>query len=78
MEFEEITENMKVFPGEYLLYVPRNTIVLCGAYTGAIIRALDNGSLLEDKVENFKKIKLNREERVGRTAYISRCKGCGS
>jgi hypothetical protein len=78
MDFEEITESSKVFPGEYLLYVPRNTIVLCGAYTGDIIRALDNGALIEDKPANFKKINLNREERSGRRNYISRCKGCGS
>jgi|TARA_Y100000310_G_scaffold335389_2_gene417317 hypothetical protein len=75
MEFEEITEDAKVFPGEFLLHVPKKTIVVCGAFKGDTIRVLDNGRLVEDKVQNFKKIKLNDNEREER--YVSRCKGCG-
>ena len=32
MEFYKIEEEAKVFPGEYLLHVPSNQIVLCGAF----------------------------------------------
>jgi hypothetical protein len=32
MEFTEIDEQAKVFPGEYLLYSPQNRIVVCGAF----------------------------------------------
>ncbi len=74
MEFEEISENEKVVPGEFLLYVPKQAIVVCGAYKGKTIRALQNGRLLEDKVQNFKKIKLNKQEKKER--HVSRCKGC--
>jgi hypothetical protein len=74
MEFEEISEETKVFPGEFLLYIPKQAIVVCGAYKGNTIRALQNGRLLEDKTENFKKIKLNKQEKKER--YVSKCKGC--
>jgi len=76
MKFYDIGEESTVAPGEYLLYVPKNSIVLCGAFDGANIRALENGSLFEDKVENFKKITLTQRERKRR--HVSRCKGCGS
>ena len=76
MKFYDISEESTVAPGEYLLYVPKNSIVLCGAFDGTNIRALENGSLFEDKVENFKKITLTQRERKRR--YVSRCKGCGS
>lgn len=77
MDFEEITDDVNVFPGEYLLYVPKQMIVLCGAFKGDTIRALDTarGQLVEDKTENFKKIRLNKKER--KEKYVSRCKGCG-
>jgi len=75
MDFEEITDDVNVFPGEYLLYVPKKVIVVCGAYKGDTIRVLENGRLLEDKVENFKKIRLTKKERKERKR--ARCKGCG-
>lgn len=75
MEFEEILDDAKVFPGEFLLYVPKQTIVVCGAFKGETIRVLQNGRLLEDKTENFKKIKMNKQEQKER--YVSKCKGCG-
>lgn len=75
MEFEEILDDAKVFPGEFLLYVPKQTIVVCGAFKGSTIRVLQNGRLLEDKTENFKKIKMNKQEQKER--YVSKCKGCG-
>jgi len=76
MKFHDISDESTVAPGEYLLYVPKNSIVLCGAFDGTNIRALENGALFEDKVENFKKITLTQRERKRR--YVSRCKGCGS
>ena len=74
MEFEEITENHIVYPGEYLLYVPKQSIVICVAFKGDRIRALLNGRLIEDNAKNFKKIKLNKSER--KKKYFSRCKAC--
>ena len=75
MEFQLIEESSKIFPGEYLLHKPTSQIVMCGAYKKrhGIIKALVNGKLMEDKVENFRKILLNKEER---TSGIKR-KGCG-
>ena len=45
MKFVDIAEESKVFPGEYVLYEPTNTIVLCGAFIREenIIKALGNG-----------------------------------
>ena len=75
MEFIEINEGKSVFPGEYLLYVPRQKVVVCGAFkpNEDRIRALVDGELVEDQSSHFKKIKLNRTERKDRTAR----KGCG-
>lgn len=76
MDFYEIKEDAIVSPGEYVLYVPHNKIVLCGAFNRAkdFMRVLDNGHLVEDKIHNFKKIKLSiAEHREGKS---SRCKGC--
>ena len=75
MKFDEITEDTQVYPGEYLLYVPKKAIVVCGAYKGDTIRALDNGRLLEDRVENFKKIRITNKER--KEQRRAKCKGCG-
>jgi hypothetical protein len=78
MEFYDITEEAKVYPGEYLLYKPRMEIVLCGAYipTRNKIKALARGSMIEDSIQNFQKIKLNKKENQQRKS--TRCKGCGS
>jgi hypothetical protein len=76
MEFYEITDEDKPHPGEYILYVPSRAIVLCGAYTGARIKALHNGKLIEDKAENFMKIKIGTKEK--RKKFFSKCKACGS
>ena len=78
MEFMEITENVKVSTGEYLLYEPAQKIVLCGGFSRDRdrVQALLDGRYIEDKIRNFKKIKLNKQEQ--RTRRISRCKGCGA
>tara|TARA_R110002110_G_scaffold153901_1_gene347603 strand:+ start:247 stop:483 length:237 start_codon:yes stop_codon:yes gene_type:complete len=76
MEFYDIKDDLKVFPGEYLLYRPQQRIVLCGAYLKSQkkIKALSEGRMIIDKVENFQKIKLTSQEHKNRAA--SRCKGC--
>ena len=76
MKFDKIKRNSKVFPGEYLLHVPTNEIVICGAYNYEknFIRCLTNNGVITDKVLNFKKISLSTKERKERRAL--RCKGC--
>tara|TARA_Y100000592_G_C5410372_1_gene287768 strand:+ start:357 stop:590 length:234 start_codon:yes stop_codon:yes gene_type:complete len=76
MKFYEIKDDDKVVPGEYVLHVPTKTIVLCGAFDGKQIRALSGGALVEDVIENFKKIQITEHER--RTnKYVASCKSCG-
>lgn len=77
MEFYDIKDDLKVFPGEYILHKPQQKIVLCGAYLKSEnkIKALSEGKVFMDKVENFQKIKLTPAEQKSRT--VSRCKGCG-
>lgn len=76
MKFDNINEQSKVFPGEYLLHVPTNEIVLCGAYnyTKNFVRCLTNNGMITDKVANFKKIQLTKSEKKARRAR--KCKGC--
>lgn len=76
MKFEEISKESKVYPGEYILHQPTQSIVLCGAFKrkDGTIRVMANGRLMEDKIENFKKIQLSPEEQLSRK--INRCKGC--
>ena len=77
MDFYDIGESAIVSPGEYVFYVPSHAIVLCGAFNKEenFMRVFTNGRLIEDKIENFKKIKLSRQEQKERKK--SRCKGCG-
>ncbi len=77
MEFENITDKIKVHPGEYILHKPTQQIVLCGAYRPAEgkIKALARGRLLEDKIENFQKIKLSPKEK--RESKRGGCRKCG-
>lgn len=77
MKFEEISETQKVTPGEYVLHEPTKQIVMCGAFNreADFIRAIGMGRSLQDKISNFKKIKLTEEEKQDRK--VSRCKGCG-
>lgn len=77
MKFIEIKDDKKVFPGEYLLYVPKQKVVVCGAYKPkeGRIRALVDGQLIEDKISNFKKIKLDKKERRDRV-HRRGCGGC--
>ncbi len=77
MQFDEITETQKVTPGEYVLHEPTKQIVMCGAFNreNDFIRAIGMGRSLEDKISNFKKIRLTEEEQKDRR--VSKCKGCG-
>jgi len=77
MELIEITENQKTLPGEYIYHIPSREVVLCGSFNRESdqIRVLARGRLFIDKIGNFKKIKLNNNEKKERKA--SRCKGCG-
>jgi len=73
MEFYKIEEEAKVFPGEYLLHVPSNQIVLCGAFKRiqGLIKYMAHGKLAEDKIENFNKIKTNKRMKPRKS-----CGGC--
>jgi|TARA_Y100000310_G_C20272145_1_gene618520 hypothetical protein len=76
MQFEDIGAKCTVVPGEYLLHNPTQQIVLCGAFKPqeGKIKALANGRLIEDNIENFRKIKLDRKERISRVK--GGCGGC--
>ena len=77
MKFIDINTESKIYPGEYLLYIPKREIVLCGAYMPSKnkIKALSNGRMIEDNISNFQKIELNKQER--KESLSTRCKGCG-
>ncbi len=76
MKFIEIKENDSVHPGEYILHIPSNQIVLCGSFSREknLVRVMMRGKLHEDTIDNFQKIHINRKERQSMTA--TRCKGC--
>ena len=77
MNFTEIDDSSKVFPGEYLRYSPTQSVVLCGAFNREqdFIRAYGNGKYIEDKIVNFKKIELERKEQK-QLSKNKRCGGC--
>ena len=78
MKFIDIRENDKVHPGEYVLHLPTNQIVLCGSFNRAsdTMKVMLRGKLHEDKIENFQKIQMSQREK--RMSSYSRCKGCSS
>jgi hypothetical protein len=77
MEFLDIHEDSKVYPGEYLLHTPTSQIVMCGAFkkVEGVVKFLVQGRLQDDKVENFQKLKLTKQERRSRQPRRS-CGGC--
>tara|TARA_R110002020_G_scaffold95382_5_gene228968 strand:- start:2187 stop:2429 length:243 start_codon:yes stop_codon:yes gene_type:complete len=77
MKFKEIEDGGRVVPGEYILHVPSQSVVLCGAFKRreGTIKALKNGTLMEDKIENFHKIELDPSQRRLRPGKRS-CGGC--
>jgi hypothetical protein len=76
VEFYDITDDVKVSPGEYLLHEPSSAIVLCGAFRPSEdkIRVLGSAGMFEDIIKNFKKIKVDRKS--PRDRPLGRCKGC--
>jgi len=78
MKFYEITEELKVSPGEYILHEPTQQVVLCGAFNrgGNLIRVMAQGKMFTDQIKNFKKIRIGRKERK-EIRSRSGCKGCG-
>tara|TARA_Y100000034_G_scaffold82172_1_gene98490 strand:- start:1618 stop:1854 length:237 start_codon:yes stop_codon:yes gene_type:complete len=74
MEFQDIKEDTKVYPGEYLLHNPSQQIVLCGAFKPheGTIKAFVGGRLIEDKIAHFQQINLP----AGHAKKLSR-RGCG-
>ena len=76
MDFTDITDELKVFPGEYVYHEPSKAIVLVGAFNREedFIRGLRNGRLMEDRVSHFKKINLTRRET--KLFNRTRCKSC--
>lgn len=77
MEFIEINEDSKVYPGEYLLHIPTNRVVICGAFIKEerLIKALKEGQLITESISNFKKIKItNKEKRLRRIRTCGSCK----
>ena len=79
MNFAEINDESKVFPGEYLLHSPTNQVVLCGAFNRQknFIRAFGNGRYLEDTIDKFKKIEISTQEQqvIRKTKTCGSCKG---
>tara|TARA_R110002050_G_scaffold58708_1_gene131562 strand:+ start:94 stop:333 length:240 start_codon:yes stop_codon:yes gene_type:complete len=76
MEFTEIDDDNSVFPGEYIYHEPSSAIVLAGAFNRKedYIRVLKQGKYLEDKIGNFKKIKLSEKEKKDK--HVRKCSGC--
>tara|TARA_Y100000593_G_C4304424_1_gene335020 strand:+ start:1425 stop:1664 length:240 start_codon:yes stop_codon:yes gene_type:complete len=76
MKFTEITDELNVFPGEYVYHEPSKAIVLVGAFNRDqdFIRGLRDGRLMEDRISHFKKINITRRE--ARLNSVTRCKGC--
>ena len=76
MDFIDINDNSKVYPGEYLLHIPSKQVVVCGAFIKSEnkIKALKNGQLITEDIKNFQKINLSQKERRDRK-YRS-CGGC--
>ena len=75
MNLYEISEDLKVYPGEYVFHVPTKQIVLCGSFMREkdTMRVLASGKIFTDDISNFRKIKLNRSEGQARL----KPKGCG-
>lgn len=76
MELNEIKEINTVSRGEYIFHTPSQTIVLVGKIDTDLdsISGLHAGGIVNDNVENFKKIGLTQEEY--RQHRASRCSGC--
>ena len=78
MKFIEIDGDSEVYPGEYVLHKPSSAIVIVGAFNREknIVRVFKDGKLFEDKIKNFNKINLDRQEhRNFKDKTCKKCKG---
>ena len=79
MKLHEIEENTTIAKGEYLFHLPSQQIVVCGKLNrdSNKIQAIGAGRILLDKIENFRKIQLSKEEHHKRIRQrkCSKCKG---
>ena len=77
MKYTAIEESERVSPGEYLFHEPTQEVVLCGSviYDNKIIKVLGSKGMLSDKFENYKKIRLTKQEKIA--THQTQCKGCG-
>jgi hypothetical protein len=77
MKFIEI-DDREVYPGEYILHKPSSAIVIVGAFNREknMVRVFKDGKLFEDKIKNFSKISLDRQEhRNFKDKTCKKCKG---
>tara|TARA_B100000131_G_scaffold245536_1_gene238344 strand:+ start:153 stop:398 length:246 start_codon:yes stop_codon:yes gene_type:complete len=78
MKFEEITDTSLLKPGEMIFHTPSDSIVVYAALVEDTVRVFTNGTLLEDEVQNFKKIVITKKQFKKYKISGGRCKGCGS
>ena len=77
MKFEEILDSSLLQPGEMILHTPTHTVVVYAAQVENTVRVFMDGALLEDQLENFKKIVLTRKQfKKHQMKTKSKCKGC--
>ena len=76
MNLYEISDDLKVYPGEYVFHVPTKQIVLCGSFMREKkqMRVLVSGKMFTDNIDNFRKIKLSRSE--NKQIKPKGCSGC--
>jgi hypothetical protein len=79
MEFVDIVEGSRVFPGEYLFHKTSKKIVVCGYFNldNKIIKALDSGKLIKGDVSDFQKIQMSKKEIRDQKKDVKK-RGCGS
>tara|TARA_R100000234_G_C4913648_1_gene141015 strand:- start:39 stop:281 length:243 start_codon:yes stop_codon:yes gene_type:complete len=77
VDYIDIKNGDKVFPGEYLFHKPSKDIVVCGSYDpqNDVLKALYRGRLIKDGIKNFQKIKLSSQEKRQKTIK-RKCGGC--
>jgi len=76
MKLIDISEDLKVSPGEYIYHRPTEQVVVCGGFNRKkdSITAMARGSILRDKISNFQKINMTNKEM--KSQRRGGCKGC--
>ena len=79
MEFVDIKEGARVFPGEYLYHKTSKKIVVCGHFSldKNVIKALDSGKLIKGTVADFQKIQMSKKE-IREQKKDAKKRSCGS